>query len=97
MDDSGIGSIRMSQQQDQETADKVFAELLKDPENTRCCDCKTKGKIWLFTNRQLFQTFNCCVFQLGAKWASHSIGAFLCIRCSGIHSKFRSFVVVYRA
>ena len=42
---------------------KIFKDLLQDPGNKACSDCRKKDP----------------------RWASHNLGVFMCIDCSGIH------------
>ena len=43
---------------------KVLNELLRDPGNAYCADCKTQSH---------------------PRWASWSLGVFICIKCAGVH------------
>lgn len=53
---------------------KILDELLKENDNKYCADCKTKCK------RRKTK-------KLAPRWASSTLGVFICIRCSGLHRK----------
>ncbi|KAI9360297.1 hypothetical protein BD770DRAFT_318803 [Pilaira anomala] len=63
----------MSERQSKATQDKherILNEIVKQPGNELCADCRSKSP----------------------RWASYSLGVFLCIRCAGIHRKMGTHV-----
>ncbi|KAL7748113.1 ARF GAP with effector function(s) [Sorochytrium milnesiophthora] len=56
-------SERMNDKALNEKHSKILKELLQQPDNKVCAECKRKDP----------------------RWASHSLGVFVCLRCSGVH------------
>ena len=54
---------------------RTLDALLKKECNKVCCDCGAKGR-----NQSLGSSYN-----IAPRWASATLGCFICIRCSGVH------------
>lgn len=54
---------------------KILEELLKKDCNKVCADCG--ARVSVFAGRLLII--------VGPRWASATLGCFICIRCSGVH------------
>lgn len=69
--------------------ERMLLELLKLPGNDRCADCKAKSKS---TCRSMVSYRLLTHPPLDPRWASYSLGIFLCIRCAGLHRKMGTHI-----
>lgn len=74
----------------QERHERILNELVKMPGNDLCADCgtKSKKKKRVYKHQATFAKDSL----IDPRWASYSLGIFLCIRCAGIHRKMGTHI-----
>jgi hypothetical protein len=66
----------------------MLNEIVKNPGNELCADCCSKSKYKVYIDDDEQKTYT----SLDPRWASYSLGVFLCIRCAGIHRKMGTHI-----